>query len=81
MHFVKLNKLNNGLLDDKGWPGFRIMGLIQNVAFVALFSGAYMSNPDEESFKKFLEMEYPINRSLRMILEKVLLASMYENSN
>lgn len=29
---------------------------------------------------QFLEMEYPINRSLRMILEKVLLASMYENS-
>mgnify|MGYP001809589050 CR=1 FL=1 len=35
-----------------------IMGLIQNVAVIALFSGAYMSNPDEESFKRFLEMEY-----------------------
>lgn len=34
------------------------MGLIQNVAVIALFSGAYMSNPDEESFKKFLEIEY-----------------------
>lgn len=34
------------------------MGLIQNVALIALFSGAYMSNPDEESFKKFLELEY-----------------------
>lgn len=34
------------------------MGLIQNVAVIALFSGAYMSNPDEESFKRFLEMEY-----------------------
>lgn len=35
-----------------------IMGLIQNVAVIALFSGAYMSNPDEESFKRFLELEY-----------------------
>ena len=34
------------------------MGLIQNVTVLALFSGAYMSNPDEESFKKFLEIEY-----------------------
>ena len=39
------------------WPKI-IMGLIQNVAVIALFSGAYMSNPDEESFKRFLEMEY-----------------------
>ena len=35
-----------------------LMGLIQNFAVIALFSGAYMSNPDEESFKKFLETEY-----------------------
>jgi hypothetical protein len=33
------------------------MGLIQNLAVIALFSGAYISNPDEESFKRHLEFE------------------------
>lgn len=35
-----------------------IMGFIQNVAIAALFGGAYISNPDEDSFRRFLESEY-----------------------
>ncbi len=34
------------------------MGFVQNVAVVALFSGAYISNPDEDSFRRFIESEY-----------------------
>lgn len=41
------------------------MGLIQNLAIVALFSGAYISNPDEESFKRHLEAEF--RRSWRLL--------------
>jgi hypothetical protein len=31
------------------------MGLVRNLAFVALFAGAYASNPDIDSFQRYVE--------------------------
>jgi hypothetical protein len=33
------------------------MGLFRNLAVVALFAGAYASNPDESSFQRYVEGE------------------------
>lgn len=33
------------------------MGLFKNLAVVALFAGAYASNPDEASFRRYVETE------------------------
>lgn len=33
------------------------MGLIRNLAVVALFAGAYASNPDLHSFQRYVEDE------------------------
>lgn len=33
------------------------MGFIQNTAVVALVAGAYISNPDEESFQRYLDRQ------------------------
>ena len=32
-------------------------GFIQSTAMVALFAGAYISNPDEESFQRYLDKQ------------------------
>lgn len=33
------------------------MGFIQNTAVIALIAGAYISNPDEESFQRYLDRQ------------------------
>lgn len=33
------------------------MGLVRNLAIAALFAGAYASNPDEGSFRRYVERE------------------------
>lgn len=33
------------------------MGLVRNLAVAAFFAGAYVSNPDEQSFRRYVDNE------------------------
>jgi hypothetical protein len=33
------------------------MGLVRNLAVAAFFAGAYVSNPDEQSFRRYVDDE------------------------
>lgn len=54
------------------------MGLIQSTAVVALIAGAYISNPDEESFQRYLDKQ--LKRDGSHWLERKVAAFISANS-